>query len=271
MRPIREINALAGSIRTNTSGESTPHSSGTLSSVPTDASAQRQEAVCPICKGAGYLRLDVPVGHPNFGRIIPCECKIREREAKLLRQYLELSGLEQLEDWTFETFDPTVPGVGDAYRIALEYARNPDGWLLLMGSYGCGKTHLAAAIANYVLRHQRLFPLFTVVPDLLDYLRATFAPDRTESYDDRFEQVRNAGLLVLDDLGTEHTTPWATEKLFQIINYRYNQRKPTVITTNRDLDDLDERIRSRLCDRAVCRAVFIRAGDYRLRRSRVTP
>ncbi|MCX7622192.1 MAG: ATP-binding protein [Thermomicrobium sp.] len=226
--------------------------------------------MCQICKGAGYLRLDVPVGHPNFGRIIPCECKIREREAKLLRQYLELSGLEQLEDWTFDTFDPTVPGVADAYRIALEYARNPDGWLLLMGGYGCGKTHLAAAIANYVLRHQRLFPLFTVVPDLLDYLRATFAPDRAESYDERFEQVRNAGLLVLDDLGTEHTTPWATEKLFQIINYRYNQRKPTVITTNRDLDDLDERIRSRLCDRAICRAVFIRAGDYRLRRSRVS-
>lgn len=112
--------------------------------------------------------MDVPVGHPNFGRIIPCECKIREREAKLLRQYLELSGLEQLEDWTFESFDPTVPGVADAYRIALEYARNPDGWLLLMGGFGCGKTHLAAAIANYVLHHQRLFPLFTVVPDLLD-------------------------------------------------------------------------------------------------------
>ncbi|MCS7050337.1 MAG: ATP-binding protein [Thermomicrobium sp.] len=213
--------------------------------------------------------MDVPVGHPNFGRIIPCECKIRERESKLLRQYLELSGLEQLEDWTFESFDPSVPGVGDAYRIALEYARNPDGWLLLMGGFGCGKTHLAAAIANYVLHHQRLLPLFTVVPDLLDYLRATFAPDRSESYDTRFEQVRNAGLLVLDDLGTEHTTPWATEKLFQIINYRYNQRKPTVITTNRDLDDLDERIRSRLCDRAICRAVFIRAGDYRLRRSRL--
>lgn len=248
-----------------------PHSSRTPSEhdEPGPASELGRE-VCPVCKGAGYLRLDVPVGHPNFGRIIPCECKIRERESRLLRQYLELSGLEQLEDWTFENFDPSVPGVGEAYRIAWDYARNPDGWLLLLGGYGCGKTHLAAAIANYVLRHQRLHPLFTVVPDLLDYLRATFAPDRTDSYDTRFEQVRNAGLLVLDDLGTEHTTPWAAEKLFQIMNYRYNQRKPTVITTNRDLDDLDERIRSRLCDRAICRAVFIRAGDYRLRRSRLS-
>ena len=259
MRPIRDVKALPG--------HSTPTSTSAVNMPRSSASGDE----CPICKGAGFVRLDVPVGHPNFGRLIPCECKVRERESRLLREYLEMSGLDQLENWTFETFDPHVPGVAEAYAACLEYARNPDGWLFLLGGYGCGKTHLAAAVANYVLQHQRMFPLFTVVPDLLDHLRAAFAPERGASYDARFEQIRNAGLLVLDDLGTEHATSWATEKLFQIINYRYNQRKPTIITSNRDLDQLDERIRSRLCDRWICRPIFIKAGDYRLRRSRLAP
>lgn len=211
--------------------------------------------------------MDAPVGHPNFGRLIPCDCKLSEREERRHRAFNDFSGLEMLEDWTFDNFDPNVPRVGDAFDICWEYAQNPDGWLLLMGLYGCGKTHLAAAIANYVMRHQRLFPLFTVVPDLLDHLRATYAPDRTVSYDTRFDEVRNASLLVLDDLGTENATPWASEKLFQIINYRYNQRKPTIITTNRDLDRMDPRIASRLKD-VICQHVYIEAGDYRERRAR---
>lgn len=117
---------------------------------------------------------------------------------------------------------------------------------------------------------QVLFPLFTVVPDLLDYLRAAFAPDRGLSYDNRFNQVRNASLLVLDDLGTENSTPWATEKLFQIINYRYNQRRPTIITTNRDLDRIDPRILSRIKDVSICTHIYMDARDYRERRARLT-
>jgi DNA replication protein DnaC len=219
---------------------------------------------CPVCHGAGYLLRDVPVGDPNFGRLFPCECKVAELEARQSRAFSEMSGLDLLERWTFDSFDANVPGVREAYEICLEFAQNPDGWILLKGPYGCGKTHLAAAVANLV-------PLFTVVPDLLDYLRSTFAPDSEATYPERFHQIRQAGLLVLDDLGTENGTPWATEKLFQIVNYRYNQRKPTIITTNRDLDRLDPRILSRIMDAEICRShIYIDAGDYRVRRSRLT-
>src|SRR5262249_22333796 len=84
------------------------------------------------------------------------------------------------------------------------------------------------------------------------------------TYDALFDRVRHAGLLVLDDLGAENGTAWATEKLFQIINYRYNYRMPTVITTNsRLLSHMDERIRSRLADRGLVRWVAIEAADYR--------
>src|SRR6185312_15652596 len=101
---------------------------------------------------------------------------------------------------------PNVPGVHRGYEVCLAYAQNPDGWLMLTGSFGCGKTHLAAAIANYVAHSQVTFPLFAVVPDLLDYLRAAFAPDQGQSYDNRFNEIRNSSLLVLDDLGTENST-----------------------------------------------------------------
>jgi DNA replication protein DnaC len=76
--------------------------------------------------------------------------------------------------------------------------------------------------------------------------------------------VRDVGVLILDDLGTENTTPWASEKLFQIINHRYNYRLPTVITSNRDPAKIDPRIYSRLADTALSgKMLMINAADYR--------
>ena len=103
------------------------------------------------------------------------------------------------------------------------------------------------------------------MPDLLDHLRATYHPTSPITYDERFEAIRTVPLLVLDDLGAESPTPWAQEKLFQIINHRYNEQLPTIITSNVDLDDMDRRIRSRLCDTQLCQHVYIEADDYRHR------
>jgi DNA replication protein DnaC len=153
--------------------------------------------------------------------------------------------------------------VGRAFTCSFDYARNPHGWLVLSGNYGCGKTHLAAAIANEVLK-MNYEVLFTVVPDILDHLRSTFGPTSEVAYDERFEQIRGAKLLVLDDLGTENATPWAREKLYQIINHRYNYALPTVITTNREPKVIDPRIVSRMEDVVLCpERIMIDASDYR--------
>ncbi len=210
------------------------------------------------------MRVEAPVGHPNFGRLFPCECRAREIEEKNRRELLRLSNLDAFADKTFENFDSRVPGVAQAYRAALEYAENPDGWLFLIGPCGVGKTHLAAAIAHVALKNN-LATFFTVVPDLLDHLRATFSPTSTVSYDELFEKVRSVPLLILDDLGTENATPWALEKLYQLVNHRYNYRIPTVVTTNQDLDRMDKRIVSRLLDVRLVKHVFIEADDYRQR------
>lgn len=236
-------------------------SSGTSSDE--EATTATSEHVCPTCKGAGYFTYDARVGNPNFGVLTPCHCKQGEKEQRAAGELRRLSNLDPFADKTFRSFDPDVPGVRRPFMRAVEYSRKPQGWLIFFGNYGCGKTHLAAAIANEALsRHTKV--LFAIVPDLLDHLRSTFGPSSEVQYDERFEAIREVPLLVLDDLGTENTTPWAREKLYQIVNHRYNYALPTVITSNRPPDDIDPRIRSRMFDAVLCpERIIIDAGDYR--------
>ena len=245
------------------------------SSSSTDAETAAREGYlgrpdCPLCQGMGYLHSDVPVGHPDFGKLLPCPCRLSEIQAKRADSFRSMADMGALDRYTFDSFHPEGHGLTPdrqenlrrAFQIAREYARQPRGWLLLLGSFGCGKTHLAAAIANEALA-QGTLPIFVTVPDLLDHLRAAFAPTSTEAYSERFEQVRRAPLLILDDLGTEHATPWAAEKLFQLLNYRYMMRLPTVITSNQMLEQMEPRLRSRMADPEFVEIVTILAPDFR--------
>ncbi len=182
----------------------------------------------------------------------------------------ELSSLESLPNLTFANFElrknenlspEQLPVSKKRSMQRMNLPADPRGWLVLMGPYGCGKTHLAAAIGH---RREDLgdLPILVGVPDLLDHLRATFSPNSTVSLDRRFEEVRKASLLILDDLGTQVATPWAKEKLYQLFNYRYNAELPTVITTATNLEEMDPRIRSRMLDRRLCRIMAITAPTY---------
>jgi DNA replication protein DnaC len=181
------------------------------------------------------------------------------------------SSMDLMYKQTFATFEfrknenlplENVKSLEKAYELAREFAEEPDGWLVLTGGYGCGKTHLAAAIANYQADEGRMF-IFETVPDLMDHLRATFGPRSTTTLDRRFEEIKNTPLLILDDLGTQNMTPWTREKLYQLINYRYNAELPTVFTTPEIRDEMDERIRSRMMDRRLTVTCAISAPNYR--------
>ena len=225
---------------------------------------------CLICHGVGFVRQDLPLHHPDFGKLQICVCRQRETAERVHQRLFRLSNLDAFQRMTFENFatqgrlglgDKEVESLKFAINQASSYSLELKGWLLFIGGYGVGKTHLAAAIANFAVG-VGVPTLFLTVPDLLDWLR--FAYDSTEStFEERFDEIRNIALLVLDDLGTQNATAWAQEKLYQIINHRYVNRLPTVITTNQQLSEIDGRIRSRLEDRDLVSKVNIAAPDYR--------
>jgi DNA replication protein DnaC len=223
---------------------------------------------CPICGGLGVVRRPHPVNHPDFGKLFRCPNYPIERDTERKERLRQLSNLGVFHDKRFDNFNIAPDGheVNESLRAAYEnaaaFAQNPEGWLLLEGTYGTGKTHLAAAIGNERLAWGEAV-LFITAPDLLDHLRSGYNPQSEAGYDETFDRLRTAPLLIIDDLGVENPSPWAQEKLFQLLNYRYSAQMATVVTTNADLKDLDPRISSRLQDVALSRHVRIIAPDYR--------
>lgn len=143
-----------------------------------------------------------------------------------------------------------VRGAAEAYAKGLKMQDSRvRPWFVLWGmNHGNGKTHIAAAIANYVDDPVNKV-LFVVVPDLLDYLRGAFDPSSKIGLDKRFDSIRKShSLVVLDDLGTESATPFVREKLYQLFNYRYVASLPTVITTSVHTDRLDSHLVTRMMD-----------------------
>lgn len=255
---------------------------------PWEAAAQEYSEqrvhVC-ACQGAGWVRVNFPVGHPLFGKAIPCVCQrdaSKRQRAERLRSRSGLGLASQL--MTFESFEigrACLPDGqdGQAARKLLtgikkacqEYARRPYGWLMISGVYGCGKTHLATAIANTALGQDMPVYLATV-PEMLDVLRDGIKDDSTAQWLDMLQQV---DLLILDDLGQGQVTDWGREQVYKILHYRHRNNLPVVITTNLTLDEIGKAfggaIASRLSDGAqvadgFSRVMVLPTADYRPQR-----
>ena len=221
----------------------------------------------------GVLAYDVPLRDPRYGQVRRCPNNPVEEDRDLQERLRRYGNLAAYRDMTFESFKiglfmlgytkPAQDSLRYAKQTAQAYAEDADGWLLLQGAYGCGKTHLAVAIANWRLERYGERVLFITAPDLLDFLRRSFGNDAQGSFDEYFESVKNAPLLVLDDLGVENPSQWAREKLFQLLNHRHVSRLPTVITANAPVSDFEPRLASRLMQSDVVERVAINAPDYR--------
>ena len=214
---------------------------------------------CPLCRGAGFVHPVLDSGKADYGRAVPCSCSrgdLRRKKSEFLERYSNLGALKQL---TFDNLSPkgrTANAASQEHftricQAAKAFADNPEGWLVFSGAGGSGKTHLACAVANRRLGSGE--PVFYIgAADLLDHLRSAFSPASDITYDELFEQVKNAPLLVLDDLATGSATAWAKEKLEQLLNHRFNARMATVITTDAPAEKMDERMRGRLTDNEFC-------------------
>ncbi len=200
-----------------------------------------------------------------------------------------------LTEMTFDSFDPngskrsTDRDTTDRDRSSLKQAffdarefamrRETKPWLLLHGSTGVGKTHLAVAIANELLKRDASVTFWSV-PELLDSFRQTYSNSDQSAFFKLFDPVRECEMLILDDFAAPQMTDWALEKLYQIVTYRHDRRLPTVITSQYMLwgradnaqwrqvrDKIQwESILSRLNDSSVVTERLMEAPDYRDRR-----
>jgi DNA replication protein DnaC len=138
-------------------------------------------------------------------------------------------------------------------------------FLFLSGRPGTGRTHLSVAA---VKRAQELGSpaKFAYVSYLISELRALMAPDAERSPEEWQRLYQSFPLLALDDLGVQRPTPFADEELDHLIDARYIQRLPTIITTNLNQEKLAERavrIADRILDRAVSQRFHFDVASYR--------
>jgi len=228
---------------------------------------------CEVCKDNRWAPCDVPEGHENYGRYAPCPaCKSHQERRRAMDRYEKMSkrvdryGIIPRADCTFDSvmYDGRPQVLRDAVRAARGFANTHDQWLVLWGPVGTGKTHLAMAVANDC-RARYQTALLADVPGLLDLLRSGYEKD---DYSEIMELVQTVDYLLLDDVGTEKTTDWGAEKLFQIINNRYNAQLPIMLTMNERPDvALTARLASRVMD-IQSTIVNLVGSDYRMQRRR---
>lgn len=212
------------------------------------------------------------------GEILAEERERREMEAHqkmTIETYLSRSGIMRgiLAQMTFENFNSQL--AGKAYEIAKEYAegfgKDTTTGLMLYGKAGSGKTHLACAITRSIIEQKQIQARFTRIVDLLAEIRKTFDENeqyRTENESDLIHRYTSVPLLVIDDLGAEKTTDWVRQILYQIIDERWIEQKPIIVTSNLNLEELEARFEERIASRvaALCRPVETRDYDYRIKK-----
>ena len=161
--------------------------------------------------------------------------------------------------------------IDDNNKAAVEKARQL-GSLYISGSVGTGKTFLASIVAQELLRQGKSV-VFGDVPTLLDELKSTFDDNAKSTFKDLMNILSNVDVLILDDFGSEKPSDWAAEKLYTIINNRYNSNKTLIITSNFTIAELknyygssnDEKKGGRIVSRIIdlCAITSLKGRDRR--------
>jgi len=235
------------------------------------------QTVCGKCQGTGWLLQDA--GGSQIAR--RCDCFGQRWKQSLLEQ---ANIPRRYQNCRLDNFEVHNESHGHALKICRKFVSNfpdQDVGLVFIGPCGVGKTHLAVAVIQELMRTKDAACVFYDFRDLIREIQSTFTPDSTLSESDILAPVFQSEVLVLDELGAKRTTAWVEETVFYIINHRYNHKKLTLFTTNypdtedeedkRDtfykkggdslIDRIGVRLRSRIYE--MCKVVEMEGDDYR--------
>ena len=232
------------------------------------ARGTRAQPDCQDCRGTGWRTLAVD----GTRRAERCDCWRVGVAQQMLAQARIPARYSKCDFSTFITYENEK--LQRAVRKAREFAAAfpvVDKGLLFIGPPGIGKTHVAVSVLReVVLKGMR--GVYYDTRSLLSTIRSTYNPVTRASEAEVLDEVMQAELLVLDDLGAERLTDWVEETMHLIVNTRYNEKRPTVFTTNyedlSDVNNLDSlfvrvgyRLHSRL--REMCDFLEYDGPDYR--------
>lgn len=193
--------------------------------------ALKEKEQCRTCQGGecpkSGNRYMTPEILPQSLRVYWDDCPRRKRELVIKRASKYLPA--RYAGMTFDDYEVT-PDNEDALEKGLRFLEQSERGLYYHGGFGTGKTFLATLLGKeWLLRGKSV--IFGDVPKLLDDIKRTFN-DPAQNYQDQLDKYGKCDLLIMDDLGTGYMTAWNVGILYQIINERYNGRKPLIITSN---------------------------------------
>lgn len=202
--------------------------------------------VCPLCNGAGGT-LD---NDTNTWK--PCKCYYKAMKKRRLR-FANIPA--KYKDDTFDTYRTDIYKASAAMeklkalcRSYVEGFEDINKGLYIYGVVkGSGKTKMACTIGNELMKRGHEVK-FATMGTILDKIRSTYNKESVFTEDQLMDDLKTVEVLIIDDLGMENATKWANDKVYEIINYRYNEGKKTIYTSNVSLNDMeyDDRIISRV-------------------------
>ncbi|MCY1393192.1 Chromosomal replication initiator protein DnaA [compost metagenome] len=158
-------------------------------------------------------------------------------------------------DRSFDNYTAETREQKRALFVCKEYAdnfgehRKAGRGILLLGNVGTGKTHLAAAIANHVVRYTKSTALYITAAQIIRHVKGSFDREAQYSETDAYQAFGEPSLLIIDEIGVQNATEFELTVMFEVINLRYEEMRPTIVISNRSIADLPKYLGDRVIDR----------------------